>query len=579
MKRVLFLLFATMFAGQAWAYDFKSGDLYYNIISDSTVEVTYLQTSTLNYSGLTTVIIPNNVSYNGITYKVSSVGEDAFCMCANITSVTISEGVTNIGRDAFSDCNNLMSITIPNSVTSIGFFAFSGCKSLKYNEYDNALYLGNDDNPYMVLIKAKSKDIVSCDINTNCIFIYDYAFSYCCNLASVSIPNSVISVGMFVFQNCSSLKDVTISNNVTNIETCFFLNCSNLTSINIPNSVDSIGDGVFAGCSKMIDINVSSDNAKYMSENGVLFNKSKTSLICCPEGKIGSYNIPNTVTCIGRSAFSSCNNLTDVTIPSSVKIICHNAFSSCNGLTSVTIPNSVDSIGDDVFTGCSKMIEINVTSDNLKYTSENGVLFNKSKTTLIRCPEGKTGSYTVPNTVIRINRYASRDNHDGSFQGVGDAFENCNGLTSIVISSSVTDIFGHAFAHCSSLSSVFIPSSVTNIIGGAFEWCNVLTIYCEASSQPDAWKDYNWNPDNRPVVWGYNSTPVVESIATPVNIYTIVGNTIVVENATDEIRVYDAMGRLICRDAIHRVRAELRVNGAGVYIVKAGNEAKRVVME
>ena len=115
--------------------------------------------------------------------------------------------------------------------------------------------------------------------------------------------------------------------------------------------------------------------------------------------------------------------------------------------------------------------------------------------------------------------------------------------------------------------------------------CSSLKIYCEAESKPEGW-DSSWNRDDRPVVWGYKpGTAVPESSATAVNIYAY-GNTIVVENATGEISVYDAMGRLVCRDvacnvstfAESGIRVEFRVNGTGVYIVKVGNESKRVMV-
>ena len=111
----------------------------------------------------------------------------------------------------------------------------------------------------------------------------------------------------------------------------------------------------------------------------------------------------------------------------------------------------------------------------------------------------------------------------------------------------------------------------------AFKECDNLTIYCEAESQPASW-DSSWNPDNRPVVWGATMpTAVTETAANAVNIYAH-GSTIVVENTTDEICVYDAMGNLICRNAINRVRAEITINGTGVYIVKTGNVVKRVMV-
>ena len=112
--------------------------------------------------------------------------------------------------------------------------------------------------------------------------------------------------------------------------------------------------------------------------------------------------IPYMVVSIGERAFYNCSGLTSVSIPNSVRIIGDEAFVNCSGLTSITIPNSITSIGNydyvsNVFKGCSKLAEINVENDNTNYSSEEGVLFNKDKTTLICCPAGKTGTYTIPN--------------------------------------------------------------------------------------------------------------------------------------------------------------------------------------
>ena len=131
MKRKTFILWLLL-STTIWsfAYDFQSGDLYYNIISDSTVEVTAEAFLSDNYSGLVSVVIPESVTYNGTTYRVTSIGNKAFYDCSGLTSVTIPNSVTEIGGSAFDGCVGLTSIIIPNGVTSIGWGAFSGCSSL-----------------------------------------------------------------------------------------------------------------------------------------------------------------------------------------------------------------------------------------------------------------------------------------------------------------------------------------------------------------------------------------------------------------------------------------------------------------
>ncbi|MBQ1847313.1 MAG: leucine-rich repeat domain-containing protein, partial [Clostridia bacterium] len=132
----------------------------------------------------------------------------------------------------------LTSITIPDSVTSIGSYAFNNCTGLQYNEYDNALYLGNDNNPYVALIKSKDNLIESVEINENTKIIYSSAFSDCTGLTSITIPDGVTSIRMEAFCNCSGLTSITIPDSVTSIVEYAFSGCTGLTSINFNGTVE-----------------------------------------------------------------------------------------------------------------------------------------------------------------------------------------------------------------------------------------------------------------------------------------------------------------------------------------------------
>ena len=319
---------------------------------------------------------------------------------------------------------------------------------------------------------------------------------------AITIPSeidgkSVTSIGYEAFYKCTGLTSITIPNSVTSIEDCAFQYCTGLTSITIPNSVTSIGDWAFNYCTGLTSINVASGNNYYSDNNGVLFNKKKTELIRYPEGKsqtsytipdsvtsiedcafdgcsgLTSITIPNSVTSIGDDAFAGCSGLTSITIPNSVTSIGHWAFDGCTGLTSITIPNSVTSIGDYAFDGCTGLTSINVASENNYYSGNNGVLFNKKKTELIRYPEGKSQtSYTIPDSVTSIGY---------------EAFYKCTGLTSITIPNSVTSIEDCAFQYCTGLTSITIPNSVTSIGGVAFDGCSGLKdVYYTGSK--DEWK-------------------------------------------------------------------------------------------
>ena len=459
-------------------------------------------------TGLTSVTIGNGVT---------SIGERAFVDCTGLTTITVtaenpvfhSEGnciietasktlivgcknstipddgsVTIIGEDAFSGCSGLTSITIPDSVTSIGDYAFLNCSGLTYNEYDNAYYLGNENNPYLALIKAKDESITSCTIHEETKFIHSSAFEGCAGLASVTIGDSVTSIGDHAFRNCTGLTSITIPDSVTSIGGSAFYGCTGLASVTIPDSVTSIGAWAFEYCSGLTSITIgdgvtSIGNGTFEGCNGLTYNEYDNAyylgnennpylaLIKAKDESITSCTIHEETKFIHSSAFYGCDGLTSVTIPDSVTSIGDYAFSGCDGLTSITIPDSVTSIGSSAFNGCSGLTSVTIPDS---VTSIGGSAF-------LGCDS--LTSITIPDSVTSIG---------------SSAFSGCTGLTSVTIPDSVTIIEDWTFEYCG-LRSVTIPDSVTSIGSSAFNGCSGLT-YVRYDGTVAEWnaikKVFNW---------------------------------------------------------------------------------------
>ena len=235
-KSFLLLMVALLTTIATYAYNFQSGDLYYYITSDTTVEVTYQEAwNESNYQGLTTATIPETVTYDGTTYSVTSIGEYAFCRCTSLISITIGNSVTSIGYEAFYECSALTSITLSNSVTSIVNVAFGSCSSLISITIPNSVTSIGGSAFYrcfaLTSIVVESGNTMY-DSRENCNAIIETATNtLIAGCQSTTIPNSVTSIGKSAFEYCYALTSITIPNSVTSIGYDAFDYCSSLTSI------------------------------------------------------------------------------------------------------------------------------------------------------------------------------------------------------------------------------------------------------------------------------------------------------------------------------------------------------------
>ena len=442
---------------------------------------------TISANGTLTGVTLNGATAATIPSNVSSIGGSAFYSCRYLTSVTIPNTVTNIGSWAFYNCYGLTEITIPSSVKAIGDYSFYCCSGLTGITIPNSVTkLGS----YAFAYCTKLSSLV---LSSNLTVIDDNAFSGCTSLTSVTIPSGVTSIGSSAFYNCTSLASITLPSGLTTIRSGAFYSCGKLASVTIPSTVTTIGDYAFAYCSSLTGmtipanvssigagafaycvnlpaISVNSSNARYSSSNGVLFDKNKTVLLCCPGSMTGT-TIPTSVKEIGGSAFYGCTNLTAITIPSSVTNIRSYAFCNCTSLSRVTLPSSVKTVGGQAFYECTSLSSVTISSGvtSIGYSAFYGC------TSLT--------SVTMPSSVTSIG-YSAFYNCT-SLESVSlpanitmlpdDIFYNCTKLNNVTIPSGVTSIGYEAFYNCTSLSSVTIPSSVTSIGNNAFYYCTSLT--------------------------------------------------------------------------------------------------------
>lgn len=282
----------------------KYDGLYVTSIGDSAFS---------NFIGLTSIEIPNSVTsikygaFSGcigltsieIPDSVITIESFAFSGCIGLTRVEIPDSVTIIGAFAFSGCTGLTSIEIPSSVTIVDYCAFDDCDNISYNIYDNGKYLGNTENPYLVIVGVTNNTTESFSINPNTKLIGGGVFSKCRNLKSIEIPDGVTSIGVSAFNWCGSLKSIKIPDSVTSIGNSVFSGCTSLKSIEIPNSVTSIGDSAFSGCIGLTSIIIPNSVTSMGDE---VFNMCKAITVYCealekPSGWSDWWNYSNYGNC------------------------------------------------------------------------------------------------------------------------------------------------------------------------------------------------------------------------------------------------------------------------------------------
>lgn len=362
------------------------------------------------------------------------------------------------------------------------------------------------------------------------------------DIKKIIVEQGVTYIGNYSFF-CVGAQSIIMFEGLVNIGESAFSGCDGLTSISIPDSVETIGDSAFESLNNVM-YNGTADGAPwgaksingYIEDGFVYNNDSKEAVLGCSIYKSGEINISNGVKTIGKSAFHDCKAITSVNLPESVKVISESAFSSCSNLKnvmlsegierineyafynctllmSVNIPDSVTSIGVSAFEDCTNLISINVPDsitdigeyafkyvNNIVYNGpspeqwwgekvlngyvEDGIVYSDaSKKSIDGCISSKSGKISIPNGIESIGWSAFRNCAKLSDIIISDsvteissrAFEGCRGLTQITIPSSVAYIQEHTFNECTELTNIYIQSGVTTIGDYAFSHCSSLS--------------------------------------------------------------------------------------------------------
>lgn len=371
----------------------------------------------------------------------------------------------------------------------------------------------------------------------------------------IIIPEGVTTIDGLAFSNCSNLKELVIPESVTSLGE-EFIEKSAIERITIPKGVENIDERAFRSV-PLMQIDVDEENPFYVSEDGVLYDYDKTTLVCYPEGKSGSFEIPSSVTSVGNYAFSNCKKLTNIRIPEKVTQIGNYAFSYCEGLTAITIPGNVKNIGENAFVYCHKLEEVtleegietigdyafdscylipeltipasvtsigtfvvyfcncltavNVDTENVNYSSKDGVLYDKTGKTLLLYPEGKEdASYTIPATIETIEDFVFDGNEYLENIEVEEGNKEFASQEGILYNKDKTILLRCAEGKCKQEIAITIPDSVIKIDYLAFSIRNTqvrVTLKCFSGSEAEQYaKKHNIRFESNREAYEYTIT-------------------------------------------------------------------------
>ncbi len=534
MRRIIFAIITitALLPQVALGYDFQADNICYRITESNTVKVTYQYTSAprYRYSSATAITIPKTVTYNGTTYNVAGIDDNAFEGTTNLTKVTmaVNSNMVKMGDNAFKNCTGLQEVK--PFVDFIGASAFSGCTKLaKVDMGEYGRFIGEK-----AFENCTALTHVICPRN-NDLSIGKSAFSGCNNLSrvevssiyrwlngtygniasnplytgahlyinnqevtSITIPNDITFINAYTFADFEHLKSVTMHNAMTRIESYAFYGCSGLTSVNLGTSIKTIGEYAFKNCTSLTSVTIPNSVTEIGAYAFNECNALQTITLGTSLKKIGDYaferctsltniTIPNSVTEIGTYAFNECNALKTINLGNGLKTIQGYAFWKCSNLQSITIPNSVTEIGAQAFAYCYAMKSVSMGSSVAKIGSAAFVadtLLTQVNITDVAawCNIDYGGYNSTGNPLYYAKRLyvnnVSADNlviPEGVVGIKASTFINCTNLRKITFPSTLTEIGYEAFINCVNLNDFTLPESLEAIHNGAFKYCSSLT--------------------------------------------------------------------------------------------------------
>ena len=565
MKRLVFIAALLAMGIQSLsAADFSSVSpsghtLYYNI-NDAAAHTLTITYPAANWAGYTKptglLIIPDTVSYMGIDYYVTVIGEEAFEGCSGITGVTLPNTLVIIEEDAFYDCH-ITNLTIPASVKRIYSGAFTrgtgatmnnlyvpdGIEYIEYGAFPSSgnwissqpagiIYLGKIAYCYKGAFAYNATLVFASDTrgisSIRNIIHPDYYYPE--RVVSVVLPDSLRYIDYYCFKGCSNLQSITLPDSLERIGYWSFYGCGSLTQVTIPPGVKSIEREAFAQCGNLSTVNYYAENA---STNGVYYSyNGHTPFSGCEN--LTTVNIGNTVNVIPENLFAGCTHLTTVNISDSVHQIASSAFAN-TAITTFTIPRNLEIIGSTLFTGCSSLhtIYYNAISCSLlsSYTHPFGnanivnIVFGNEvqniPDNLCRQMTSLQGTINFPNSLRRIGNYS---------------FYGCTGLTgTLSLSSNIEYIGSSAFSGCTGFSgSLILPNNLQYIGSSAFNGCAGFTgsLIIPNSTVYVGTNSFAYCNGITSITIGQNVDTMSSAFANMINLHSVIYNAINCNSAT-----------------------------------------------